>query len=353
MATAAHKTLALTSQRLEFLRKKVLTMKYSVLSKFSYYRQLIFRSKQILNKEKQIKEGLSRLLNYNAEKLGISVESIVKLIKDNSIIKKSLDNLKLIAESDFIQREVIIKLMAALTSEILVRQDKFIEEFPHVLFNMTAVFAGTTIASAQTYRNIKGVKGKRKFLIWPNHNEPFVSKEFFTNWGKSSTQLLPPIAWMAGLLNGGLLLHQGLIKGEKITSEDMMKAVETFAWMIIFIPLAPVRSQLLGNRINPAIDRFYLRYPKRRSPRNTKKGLMNASKWSEDIKVPVSIGNSMIGGLTFTSILRKRGIQSNETDYNSPLITKKDLTYIYHDLERENANYLFPVILGPIPPHSS
>ena len=355
VATAAHKTLALTSQRLEFLRKKVLDMKYSVLSKFSYYRQLIFRSKQILNKEKQTKEGLSRLLNYNAEKLGIPVESIVKLIKGNSIIKEALDNLKLIAKSDFIQREIIIKLMAALASEILIRQDKFIEEFPYVLFNMTATFAGTTITSTQTYRNalIKGVKGKKKLLIWPDHNEPFVSKEFFKNWGKSSTQLLPPIAWVAGLLNGGVLLHQALIKGEKITSEDMIKTMERFAWMVIFTPLSPARSQLVGNRINPAIDRFYLRYPKRRSPRDTKKGLMNASKWSEDIKVPVSIGNSILGGLTYTSILRKRGIQSNETDYNSPFITKKDLTYIYHDLERENATYLFPVILGPVPPHSS
>ena len=356
VATAAHKTLALTSQRLEFLRKKVLDMKYSVLSKFSYYRQLIFRSKQILNKEKQIKEGLSHLLGENADKLKISIDSIRKLVTDNPLIKKALNKLKLISESDFIQRELVVEFVAVLTSEILVRKDKFIKEFPHVLFNSLFALGVIFSISSQTYKNAIGKVGmvKNKSSIWPSKGEPFVLKTTGKNWAKNSFQLAVPIAWVAGLLNGGLLLHQGLIQGEEITSKDMAKAVETFFWMVALLSItSPPRSQWVGKRINPAIDRFYLRYPRRYSNAKIEKGILNAGKWAEDIKIPASIGNNMIGAFSLTYILNRRGIQSSDINYDSPLVSKKDLTYVYHDLEWENANYLFPVILGPIPPHSS
>ena len=347
VTTLTHKTLVLTNKKLEFFRKKVMSMKYSVLTKFAYYRQLIFRSEQILN-GRHLQQGLSQLLNYNAKKLGVSVQSILKLVTENPLIKKTLDNLKLMTESDFIRREVTMKFVAGLASEILVRRDKFIEEFPHVLFNMTSIFMGSMVASTQTYRNalIKGVQGKNKLSIWPNSGEPFVFKEFLNNWTKNTIQLAVPVAWVSGLLNGGLLLHQGLIQGEKITSKDMIKTMERFTWMLLYTPLSPIRSQWLGKRINPAIDRFYLRYPKRRSRPDMQKGLINVSKWAEDIKIPVSIGNNIMGNWLLSSILRIRGIQSSEKDYQLPSISKKDLTYIYHESNQENANYLFPIILG-------
>ena len=344
--TLSHKTLNLTNKKLEFFRKKVTAMKYSVLTKFSYYRRLIFRSEQILN-EKHLHQRLSHLMGQNAAKLAMTAKSIRNLVTNNFLFKKALGKLNFIRESEFIQRELIVEFIAVLASEILLRKDRFLKEFPHVIFNMLFATGITFTIASQTYKNaILSHVPQSRPPIWPHKGERFALKTMGKNWATNSLQLAPPIAWVSGLLSGGLLLHRALIEGKEIGEEDVMRTLETFFWMITLVSItSPPRSQWVGRRINPAIDELYLRYPRRSSNAGIEKAILNSVKWAEDIKVPASIGNNMIGSFSITYILQRRGIQSSEISYTSPFASKKDLTYIYHESNEENANYLFPVIL--------
>ena len=356
---AGEKTLALSRERIVFLRGKISALKHSALAKFAYYRQLIRRSEQVLNTRRQAQHNLSHLVSQNAKKSGMSVKAIKALITKNPLISKAWDKLKLLSQSDFVRRELTVELLAAVMSEILVRQDKFIEEFPFALLNIVFALGVTFNIAKQTHYNAlpkdalaKTAKSKIKPPIWPDPGKPLVFKTFFRNWFKNSIQLSVPVMWVAGLLNGGLLLYQSLIKGEEITQEDMTKAMETFFWMTILISgTSPPRSQWVGKRINPAIDRFYYRYPRRHSKRDIEKGIINAPKWSQDMKIPVSMANNMIGVCSMSYILRIRGVQSNDITYGPPWPLREEMAYIYHESNRENANYLFPVILTATTPN--
>ena len=335
---AGEKTLALSRERIVFLRGKISALKHSALAKFAYYRQLIHRSEQTLHTGK-VPHNLEHLLAQNAKKSGMSVKAIKALVTNHPLLSKAWDKIKLIPQSDFVRRELMVKLVAVVASEVLVRQDKFIEEFPHVLFNALFALGGKLILTAQTHH--------AKIPIWPDPGKPFIFKTFFRNSVKNIKQLAIPIMWVAGLLNGGVLLHQSLIKGEEITQEDVMKRMETFFWIMLYSLQSPMRSQLTKKKINPAIDRLYRHYPRRHSQLDIKKGTANASKWSEDIKISVAIADNMIGMISMSYLLRTRGIQSNETVYQfPPWPLGEEMVYIYNESNQKNAHYLFPVILG-------
>ena len=350
---AGEKTLALPQQRIVFLRGKISALKRSVLAKFAYYRQLIRRSEQVLNfntEQVQVQQKLSHLISQNAHKLGTSAKAIKTLVTKNSLISKALDKIKLIAQDDFVRREFIVGFVAAIISEVMVRQDKFLEEFPFVLFNIAFALGVTFNIARQTHNALPKdalakIVGSRPPPIWPGPGQPLVYKTFFRNWFKNSTQLSVPVMWIAGLFNGGLLLHQSLIKGKEITQEDMTKAMETFLGMMLLVSAcSPVRSQLIGKKINPAIDRFYQqRYPNI-SPNQL-------AQLSQGMKIPVSIGNHMLGRISMSYILRRRGVQSSEEIYRLPgWPFEDDITYVYHESNQKNANYLFPVILDSANP---
>ena len=50
--------------------------------------------------------------------------------------------------------------------------------------------------------------------------------------------------------------------------------------------------------------------------------------------------NNAAGGAMAILVLRWRGIQNHDNIYG------KDVTYIYHESNERNADYLFPVILA-------
>ena len=363
------KSLALTQETRKFLRTRLVVAKNSVWMKFAYYRRLLERSSKALQPQRT-QAGLAHLLERNAARMAASSDEIRATIRHNHLIKKALDKVlgnfagvkNSILASSFIKRELMVEFLACIASEVLIRGDKFLAEFPHVVFNMVWALGITFKISSQTYANVikrveRGVEppfvqsGNNLFSqfrarsklwrknappIWGIADQPLELKAVLRNWAKNSWQLGTSVAWVSALMNGVLLLAP-LVRGEEVTSTDVVKAMETFFWMTSIVAItSPPRSQWVASRINPRVDNLYHRRYSR----------LGGKKWlemAEDVKIPISIGNNSIGLMSMTYVLRERGIQSDQRVYGN------DVIYIYNESNRQNANYLFPVILSAEP----
>ena len=369
MRVVGEKSLALTQETRKFLRTRLVVAKDSVWMKFAYYRRLLGRSSKALQPQRT-QSGLARLLERNAAGMATSSEGIRATIRNNPLIKKALDKVfgrfigvrNSIRASSFIKREVMVEFLACIASEVVVRGDKFLAEFPHVVFNMVWALGITFKISSQTHANVikrmeRGAGSpsvqpgnnlssqlrahsknwkKKAPPIWGVAGQPLELKTVLRNWAKNSWQLGTSVAWVSALMSGTLLLAP-LVRGEEVTSTDVVKAMETFFWMTSLVAItSPPRSQWVASRINTRIDNLYYR----------RYSYLGGNKWikmAEDVKIPISIGNNSIGLMSLAYILRERGIQSDQRVYGN------DVIYIYNESNRQNANYLFPIILSEEP----
>ena len=329
IVVAGRGTVAVSQRGMTFLRGHLSALEGSVLVRLPYYRQVLDRAHRALNfTSLRAQQGLSRLIGRNAAQAGVSPHSIRAIVAENPLIQRAIDRMGGVFKNRFVRREVMVELLAAIAAEIIVRKDKFLEEFDYVLLNVLFSIGVTFSISTQTHMaNVGNVKS-----IFPR-GVPFSLKRSGINWGLNSLQLSIAAIAIAGLLNGTLLMWS-IIKGEEVSEEDVKMALESVFWMSVTCSLSsPPRSQFVKQKINPAIDNLYSwRYP------NVAKSKL--AKWAEDVKIPISIGNNTIGIYLMSKTLRDwSGIQTDDKIYG------KDLVYSYNEFNDRNANYLFPVIL--------
>ena len=265
------KTLALSRQRVRQMSSKLKSAKDSVLMKFAHFRRLLGKSSAILNNRSLYNKvaGPTKLLKHNAAKLGISAVEIRNKIKGNPLVKKALDKivgpLKVVRGSRFVRRELTVEFVAALGSEVVLRGDKFFEEFDYVMLNMLFSMGIVYNISAQTFRNsLAGVTTSRVPSIFPRNGGPVkFNKRLWNSYKANAKQLGKPSLALAATLNAGLLALC-LMRGDELDEKDVLKGLEAVFWMTAFTALtSPVRSRRWRcGPIGPLINFIWQDFPR-------------------------------------------------------------------------------------------
>ena len=327
---------------LNFFRAQIQAAKNSLLATLPFFRRLISRTEMLLTPSGQLQRmrmKLTDLAGRNAMKAGTSVRAIREGILSNSLIHKGLEKImgaySVFGDSIFIRRQMIVEFLTVISSEILVRGDKIFEQLDYVMLNLMFSMGAIFKLSSQTYHHALKQTGTmtKQANIFPRRGESFSARKFFSNWGKISWGITPSLLWIGGISNGIHLLMES--KNRSIDEKDVYRSLENLFYMVsIYSLFSPIRSQFVGQKIDPAIDRLYARgFP----------GVRNKilKRWTEDIKVPISIANNMVGVVTRSLILGRKD-ESNHSHYEPD---NEDIMYLYREQNNRNIEYLFPEIL--------
>ena len=306
----------LTQRSIKFLQGRLALARNAVLMRFPHFGNLLSRASNLLGSYRDslgsFHKNFSRLINHNAAKVGMTSQDIVGKVHSHSMLSRAIKQVVgdfSAFKSSFVRREVIVKFLASLYSEIVVRGEDFLREIDYVALNISFSLFMTFRISAQ------------------------VSKDFSSNILKNAKGLFFPSIISSALFTAGNTLIN-IKNGNDISHEEALKAVEACALMMVTsIFTSPLRAQLVGGKLNKMVEKFYGR-------RFTGVPTGTLKVWASDAKVALAIYSRMLVSVPLIYLMKKRGIQSKDKFYGSGIV------YSYNESNSENVKFLFPVILG-------
>ncbi len=336
-----------SSQQLEKFRRALSRFKQTIIAGTIIGRRLIAIGENALIRGTGSR--ISSWLNSVSRAAGKSKEWLKNFIRRTPYYEKLTDA----GTRQLWRTEMFVEFLAAMLGEYLARGENFWREFGFVLFN--TIFAlGITTKIVFSSSSRAATSSRLNNNMWDHVLGPYGARpsNFRARWGwngffgahlRSSVKLGIEVGKVALIMNGLMLMYryiEHLQSGGAAWDEDVMELgkdtlITTLTMVGLVSVISPAKAQLVYQRFNRSIDDAF--------------GAMSLERLTPMLRVPLSMGNNVIGTFSLASALRALGVQGghgggDHHDYEKEFL--EDFIYIYNDPNKDNAVFLYPHILN-------
>lgn len=345
----------LTAEQVEKIRNLVRTIRSTAIANFSLMKYFLAVAASIAFVPAQ---GIKLFLRSSMRASGMTKRALVNLLKRTPYY----EGLMHAGTRELWRTEMFVEFLAAMVGEYLARGENFWDEIGYVMFNTVFALGVTTkIVFSSKGMRADQQRAARNDDMWDHvlgpknttlNNVPGAGRVFRPasgtqqRWGswagahwRSTLKLGYEVSKVAVIMNTIMLSYKYIIHllegGEPFDAEVEEMLVNTLLTTGIMVGMvsavSPAKSQWVYQRANPAIDRAFARA-----------GLSNLS---AHFRVPLSMGNNVIGTFSLASVLKASGIQGGHGGGEGPDFFE-DFMYVYDNPNLHNAEFLYPYILN-------